>query len=64
MREVAEGFLMMTGVLVAGGVITVDMSVGFIAPGTGKVFAEARVLHGGRSTCFCEAEAKDDDTKS
>ena len=45
---------------VAGGVITVDMSVGFIAPGTGKVFAEARVLHGGRSTCFCEAEAKDD----
>jgi uncharacterized protein (TIGR00369 family) len=48
---------------VAGGVVTVDMSVGFMAPATGKVLAEARVLHGGRSTCFVEGEAKDESGK-
>jgi acyl-coenzyme A thioesterase PaaI-like protein len=25
-----------------------------------KVMAEGRVLHGGKSTAFCEAEARDD----
>lgn len=41
-------------------VITVDMSVGFMKAGFGKVSAEARVLHGGRSTAFCESEARDE----
>jgi uncharacterized protein (TIGR00369 family) len=46
---------------VAGGVLTVDMSVGFMKGSFGdKVTAEGRVLHGGKSTAFCEAEARDD----
>jgi uncharacterized protein (TIGR00369 family) len=46
---------------VVGGVLTVDMSVGFMKAGFGeKVTAEGRVLHGGKSTAFCEAEARDD----
>jgi len=49
---------------VAGGVLTVDMSVGFMKAGYGdKVTAEGRVLHGGKSTAFCEAEARDADGK-
>jgi len=47
---------------VAGGVLTVDMSVGFMKGSFGdKVTAEGRVLHGGKSTAFCEAEARDDE---
>jgi uncharacterized protein (TIGR00369 family) len=46
---------------IIGGVLTVDMSVGFMRAGySDKVFAEGRVLHGGKSTAFCEAEARDD----
>jgi len=46
---------------VAGGVLTVDLSVGFMKGSFGdKVTAEGRVLHGGKSTAFCEAEARDD----
>ena len=45
---------------VASGVATIDMSVGFLNPGTGNVTAEGRVLQGGQSTAFCEAEALDD----
>jgi uncharacterized protein (TIGR00369 family) len=46
---------------VVGGVLTIDMSVGFMKAGFGeKVTAEGRVLHGGKSTAFCEAEARDD----
>jgi uncharacterized protein (TIGR00369 family) len=45
---------------VIGGVLTVDLSVGFMKAGFGdKVTAEGRVLHGGKSTAFCEAEARD-----
>jgi uncharacterized protein (TIGR00369 family) len=44
---------------VAGGVATIDMSIGFINPGVGTVTAEGRVLQGGRSTAFCESEARD-----
>lgn len=40
-------------------VITVDMSIGFLKAGTGDVTAEARVLHAGKSTAFCESEARD-----
>jgi len=46
---------------VAGGVLTVDLSVGFMKASMGdKVTAEGRVLNGGKSTAFCEAEARDD----
>ena len=46
---------------VAGGVLTVDLSVGFMKGSFGdKVIAEGKVLHGGKSTAFCEAEARDD----
>ncbi|HEY6862903.1 MAG TPA: PaaI family thioesterase [Burkholderiales bacterium] len=43
------------------GVLTVDMSVGFMRAGFGeRVVAEGRVLHGGQSTAFCEGEARDE----
>jgi len=46
---------------VASGVLTIDLSVGFMKASMGdKVTAEGRVLHGGKSTAFCEAEARDD----
>ena len=49
---------------VDGGVLTVDMSVGFMNAGTSShILAEGRVLHGGQSTAFCEAEARDEDGK-
>jgi acyl-CoA thioesterase len=45
---------------IVGGVLTVDLSVGFMRAGFGdRVLAEGRVLHGGKSTAFCEAEARD-----
>jgi len=46
---------------VLGGVLTVDLSVGFMRAGFGeRVVAEGRVLHGGQSTAFCEGEARDE----
>jgi uncharacterized protein (TIGR00369 family) len=46
---------------VIGGVLTVDLSVGFMRASQGdKVLAEGRVLHGGKSTAFCEGEARDE----
>ncbi|MCX7891536.1 MAG: PaaI family thioesterase [Burkholderiales bacterium] len=46
---------------VDGGVLTVDMSVGFMKAGFGeRIVADARVLHGGQSTAFCEGEARDE----
>jgi uncharacterized protein (TIGR00369 family) len=49
---------------VDGGVLTVDLSVGFMNAAFGAVIsAEGRVLHGGGSTAFCEAEARDDSGK-
>jgi uncharacterized protein (TIGR00369 family) len=45
---------------VVGGVLTVDLSVGFMKAGYGdKLLAEGRVLNGGKSTAFCESEARD-----
>ena len=41
------------------GVLTVDMSIGFLDASKGDVSAEGRVLRAGRSTAFCEAEAHD-----
>ena len=49
---------------VDGGVLTVDMSVGFMnAATTQTVNAEGRVLHGGGSTAFCEGEARGESGK-
>jgi uncharacterized protein (TIGR00369 family) len=46
---------------VDSGVLTVDMSVGFMKAGFGEsILADARVLHGGQSTAFCEGEARDE----
>ncbi len=46
---------------IAGGVLTVDMSVGFMKAATGeRILAEGRVLHSGKSTAFCEGEARDE----
>ncbi len=44
---------------VSAGVLTVDMSVGFLNASEDDVLAEGRVLHAGRSTAFCESEARD-----
>jgi uncharacterized protein (TIGR00369 family) len=44
----------------AGGVMTVEMSVSFLRAATGRIVAEGRVLRGGRSLFFCEAEARDE----
>src|SRR5690606_36662250 len=41
-------------------VLTIDLSLGFMKPATTEqMIAEGRVLHSGRSTAFCEAEARD-----
>jgi uncharacterized protein (TIGR00369 family) len=49
---------------VDGGVLTIDLSVGFMsATSSSHIHAEGRVLHGGASTAFCEAEARDEGGK-
>jgi uncharacterized protein (TIGR00369 family) len=41
-------------------VLTVDLSLGFMNAGlSDRIFAEGKVLHSGKSTAFCEAEARD-----
>jgi uncharacterized protein (TIGR00369 family) len=45
-------------------VLTIDMSVGFMNAGVSdRILADARVLHAGQSTAFCESEARDDGGK-
>ena len=42
-------------------VLTVDLSLGFMnASFTEHILAEGKVLHRGKSTAFCEAEARDE----
>jgi uncharacterized protein (TIGR00369 family) len=42
-------------------VMTLDMQVAFLAPGRGgTLIAEGRVVRGGRSILFCEAEIRDE----
>lgn len=42
-----------------GGMLTIEMNVKFINPGAGgRLTAEGRVIGGGRSTLFCEAEVR------
>ena len=49
---------------VDGGVLTVDLSVGFMNAGFGThIHADGRVLHSGQSTAFCEGEARDETGK-
>ena len=37
-------------------VVTIDMHIAFMKPGTGRLTATGRATGGGRSVCFCEAE--------
>lgn len=44
-----------------GGILTVDLNAKFINPGMGhRLTAEGKVIGGGRSTLFCEAEVHDE----
>jgi uncharacterized protein (TIGR00369 family) len=43
-----------------GGILTIEMTAKFIRPGMGtRLSAEGKVIGGGRSTLFCEAEVRD-----
>lgn len=47
-----------------GGILTIEMNAKFISPGVGnRLSAEGRVVGGGRTTLFCEAEVRDDTGK-
>lgn len=41
-------------------VLTLDMQARFLSPGRGVLLAEGRVVRGGRSVLFCEAEVTAD----
>lgn len=44
-----------------GGILTIEMNAKFISPGMGeRLNAEGKVIGGGRSTLFCEAEVRDE----
>jgi uncharacterized protein (TIGR00369 family) len=44
-----------------GGILTIEMNAKFIKPGMGnRLIAEGRVIGGGRTTLFCEAEVHDE----
>jgi acyl-coenzyme A thioesterase PaaI-like protein len=40
-------------------VVTVDISVSFLAPASGTVTCEAEATGGGKSMCFCEGRVLD-----
>lgn len=40
-------------------VVSIGITVNFIRPGFGRLIADARVVGGGKSICFCEAEIRD-----
>ena len=40
-------------------VVTIDMHIGFMRPSSGRLEVTGRATGGGRSVCFCEAEAVD-----
>ena len=47
-----------------GGIVTIEMNAKFISPALGnRLSAEGRVIGGGRSTLFCEAEVHDEGGK-
>ena len=41
-------------------IMTIDLSVQFISTATGLLRAEGRVMKAGKSTIFCEGEARDE----
>jgi uncharacterized protein (TIGR00369 family) len=41
-------------------IMTIDLSTQFISTATGLLRAEGRVMRAGKSTIFCEGEARDD----
>jgi uncharacterized protein (TIGR00369 family) len=41
-------------------VVTVDVTVGFMAAVSGRLVAKGRAIGGGRSICFCEARIEDE----
>lgn len=44
-----------------GGILTIEMNAKFVSPGMGdRLTAEGKVIGGGRSTLFCEAEVRDE----
>jgi uncharacterized protein (TIGR00369 family) len=44
-----------------GGILTIELNSKFIRPGMGhRLTAEGKVIGGGRSTLFCEAEVRDE----
>jgi uncharacterized protein (TIGR00369 family) len=44
-----------------GGILTIELSTKFLRPSMGeRLIAEGKVIGGGRSTLFCEAEVHDD----
>jgi uncharacterized protein (TIGR00369 family) len=46
---------------VPGGILTIEMNAKFIKPGMGeRLIAEGKVIGGGRTTLFCEAEVHDE----
>jgi len=57
--DVAMAMAARTSVKHGAGIMTVDMSMSFLRPATGRVVAKGRVLRGGRTLFFCEAEAQD-----
>jgi uncharacterized protein (TIGR00369 family) len=48
----------------AGGMLTIEMNAKFISPGVGsELTAEGKVIGGGKTTLFCEAEVRDETGK-
>jgi uncharacterized protein (TIGR00369 family) len=44
-----------------GGILTIEMNAKFISPGMGgRLSAEGKVIGGGGTTLFCEAEVRDE----
>lgn len=56
--DVSMGLAARTTVDHGAGVMTVDVTVSFLRAGRGRLVAEGRVLHGGRSLVFCEGEVR------
>ena len=43
----------------APGIVTLEMKTSFMRPATGRLVATGHLLHGGRSTAFCEGSVRD-----
>jgi uncharacterized protein (TIGR00369 family) len=72
-RGSAHGGLLMTMLDVAMGhatrdsaegaisFLTIDLQVGFMGPGNGRLVAEGRVVRPGRNIVFCEGDVRDEE---